>query len=64
MCSHCVARVGCCEKPHNFAKLWRVASLIGVKITDGLYIEAVDGFVIPVYNNWSDLNFVVEATGG
>ena len=37
----CVARVGCCENPPDFAKMWRVSSLRGVEITDGLYIEMV-----------------------
>ena len=23
-CTHCVARVGCCENPPDFAKMWRV----------------------------------------
>ena len=40
-CTHCVARVGCCENPSDFAKMWRVSSLRGEKITDGLYIEMV-----------------------
>ena len=59
-CTHCVARVGCCENPPDFAKMWRFSSLESGEITDGIDLRVV----IPVYNNWSDLNFVVEATGG
>ena len=40
-CTHYVARVECYENPPDFAKMWRVSSLRGVRITDGLYIEIV-----------------------